>query len=49
MFVEAWGESIMVRAGEERTTDRIASGEAKAFNPMDTTPMREYILLGLNE
>jgi len=45
MFIGAWGEGIMVRIGEERTTSLIESGEAEPFDPMGSKPMREYVLL----
>jgi hypothetical protein len=45
MFIGAWGEGIMVRIGEERTTSLIESGDAEPFDPMGGKPMREYVLL----
>ncbi|HIF71396.1 MAG TPA: RNA methyltransferase [Dehalococcoidia bacterium] len=45
MFIGAWGEGIMVRISEERTTGLIESGEAEPFDPMGGKPMREYVLL----
>lgn len=45
MFAGAWGESIMVRVGSERTSELIQSGNAEPFDPMGGKPMREYVLL----
>jgi hypothetical protein len=45
MFAGAWGEAIMVRVGESRTTALIESGDAESFDPMGGKPMREYVLL----
>jgi len=45
MFAGAWGEAIMVRIGEERTTQLLESGDAEPFDPMGGKPMREYVLL----
>ena len=45
MFVGAWGEGIMVRVGEERTTGLIESGGAEPFDPMHGKPMREYVFI----
>jgi TfoX/Sxy family transcriptional regulator of competence genes len=45
MFAGAWGESIMVRVGRERTSELIKSGNAEPFDPMGGKPMREYVLL----
>ena len=45
MFVGAWGEGVMVRIGESRTSTLIESGEAEPFDPMGGKPMREYVYL----
>jgi len=45
MFAGAWGDSIMVRVGSERTATLIESGVAEPFDPMGGKPMREYVLL----
>ena len=45
MFAGAWGEGIMVRVGEERTSDLIESGDAEPFDPMQGRPMREYVFI----
>lgn len=45
MFAGAWGESIMVRVGTERTSTLIEAGDAEPFDPMGGKPMREYVLL----
>ena len=41
----AWGEGIMVRIGEERTTSLIESGDAEPFDPVGGKPMHEYVRL----
>ena len=43
MFAGAWGEGVMVRIGEQRTSSLIESGEAEPFDPMGGKPMREYV------
>jgi hypothetical protein len=45
MFAGAWGEGVMVRIGERRTSSLIESGEAEPFDPMGGKPMREYVYL----
>ncbi len=45
MFAGAWGEGVMVRIGEQRTSRLIESGEAEPFDPMGGKPMREYVYL----
>ena len=45
IFAGAWGEGVMVRIGEQRTSILIASGEAEPFDPMGGKPMREYVYL----
>ena len=45
MFIGAWGSGIMVRIGEERTSDLIESGGAEQFDPMGGRPMREYVFI----
>lgn len=45
MFAGAWGDSIMVRLGAERTSNLIDAGQADWFDPMGGKPMREYVLL----
>ena len=45
MFVGAWGGGIMVRVGEQRTSDLIESGDAESFDPMGGRPMREYVFI----
>ena len=45
MFAGAWGEGVMVRIGERRTSSLIESGEAVPFDPMGGKPMREYVYL----
>ena len=48
MFAGAWGEGVMVRIGEQRTSSLIKSGEAEPFDPMGGKPMREYVYVYLN-
>ena len=45
MFVGAWGEGIMLRVGEQRTSNLIEAGDAEPFDPMGGKPMREYVFL----
>ena len=45
MFAGEWGEGVMVRIGEQRTSHLIESGEAEPFDPMGGKPMREYVYL----
>ena len=45
IFAGAWGEGVMVRIGEQRTSSLIESGEAEPFDPMEGKPMREYVYL----
>ena len=45
MFIGAWGSGIMVRIGEERTSDLIESGGAEQFDPMGGRPMCEYVFI----
>ena len=45
MFAGAWGEGVMVRIGEQRTSSLIKSGEAESFDPMGGKPMRKYVYL----
>jgi hypothetical protein len=45
IFAGAWGEGVMVRIGEQRTSSLIESGEAEPFDPMEGKAMREYVYL----
>jgi hypothetical protein len=45
IFMGSWGEGIMVRIGEERTTSLIESGDAEPFDPVGGKPMHEYVRL----
>lgn len=45
MFAGAWGESVTVRVGAERTASLIESGEAEAFDPLGGRPMHEIVFL----
>ena len=45
IFAGAWGEGVMLRLGEERSTDLIESGAADPHDPTGHRPKREYVFL----
>ncbi len=45
MFAGAWGGGVMVRLGEERSAELIASGAADPHDPTGHRPKREYVFL----
>ena len=45
IFAGAWGEGVMLRLGEERSTDLIKAGAADPHDPTGHRPKREYVFL----
>ena len=45
MFAGAWGEGVILRLGEQRSTDLVESGEADRHDPTGHGPKREYVFL----